>query len=79
VTAPTITVDIAEPETAAVSGSAEFGIQVGLPDQFDIQVGLGGPTGPQGPPGADSTVPGPAGAQGRQDQPARPAPPARPG
>jgi hypothetical protein len=64
VTAPTITVDIAEPETAAVSGSAEFGIQVGLPDQFDIQVGLGGPTGPQGPPGADSTVPGPAGAQG---------------
>jgi hypothetical protein len=52
VTAPTITVDIAEPETATVSGSGAFNIQVGMPDQFDVQIGLAGPTGPQGPPGA---------------------------
>jgi len=64
VTAPTITVDIAEPETATVSGSGAFNIQVGLPEQFDVQIGLAGPTGPQGPPGAASTVPGPTGPAG---------------
>lgn len=56
-TAPTITVDIAEPATAAVSGSGTFNIQVGLPDQFDVQIGLAGPTGPQGPPGPTGAVP----------------------
>lgn len=63
-TAPTVTVDIAEPETATVSGSGAFNIQVGMPEQFDVQIGLAGPTGPQGPRGAASTVPGPTGPTG---------------
>jgi hypothetical protein len=57
VTAPTITVDIAEPETATVSGSGAFSIEVGLPEQFGVQVGLAGPTGPQGPTGPPGVVP----------------------
>jgi hypothetical protein len=57
VTAPTVTVDIAEPETATVSGSGAFTIEVGLPEQFDVQVGLAGPTGPPGPAGPAGAVP----------------------